>query len=72
MDELPAKEMIKNNNTLNMLDGSLAEDSYGMVVKKGNKELLDVINGVLERLVKDAKIDSFIIKHTNQFNGKSR
>lgn len=72
MDELPAKEMIKNNNTLNILDGSLAEDSYGMVVKKGNKELLDVINGVLERLVKDGKIDSFIIKHTNQFNGKSR
>ena len=65
MDELPAKEIIKNNNTLNILDGSLAEDSYGMVVKKGNKELLDVINGVLERLVKDGKIDSFIIKHTN-------
>lgn len=65
MDELPAKEMIKNNNTLNILDGSLAEDSYGMVVKKGNKELLDVINGVLERLVNDGKIDSFIIKHTN-------
>lgn len=65
MDELPAKEMIKNNNSLNILDGALAEDSYGMVVKKGNKELLDVINGVLERLVKDGKIDSFIIKHTN-------
>ena len=65
MDELPAKEMIKNNNTLNILDGALAEDSYGMVVKKGNKELLDTINGVLERLVKDGKIDSFIINHTN-------
>lgn len=65
MDELPAKEMIKNNNSLNILDGSLAEDSYGMVVKKGNKELLDTINGVLERLVKDGKIDSFIINHTN-------
>ncbi|MGN1322663.1 MAG: ABC transporter substrate-binding protein [Bacilli bacterium] len=62
MDELPAKEMIKNNNSLNILDGALAEDSYGMVVKKGNKELLDVINGVLERLVKNGKIDSFILK----------
>lgn len=65
MDELPAKEMIKNNNSLNILDGALAEDSYGMIVKKGNKELLDTINGVLERLVKDGKIDSFIINHTN-------
>ena len=65
MDELPAKEMIKYNNSLNILDGSLAEDSYGMVVKKGNKELLDTINGVLERLVKDGKIDDFIINHTN-------
>lgn len=65
MDELPAKEMIKNDNSLNILDGSLAEDSYGMVVKKGNKELLDTINGVLERLVNDGKIDGFIINHTN-------
>ena len=65
MDELPAKEMIKNNNNLIILDGALAEDSYGMVVKKGNKELLDTINGVLERLVNDGKIDSFIINHTN-------
>lgn len=65
MDELPAKEMIKNNNNLVILDGALAEDSYGMVVKKGNKELLDTINGVLERLVNDGKIDSFIINHTN-------
>lgn len=65
MDELPAKEMIKNNNNLIILDGALAEDSYGMVVKKGNKELLDTINGVLERLVNEGKIDSFIINHTN-------
>lgn len=64
MDELPAKEMIKNNNNLIILDGSLAEDSYGMVVKKDNKELLDAINKVLERLVNDGKIDDFIIEHT--------
>ena len=34
MDELPAKEMVKNNNDIMILSGNLASDSYGMVVKK--------------------------------------
>ena len=34
-----------------------------MVVKKGNKELLDAINKVLEDLVEEGKINEFIINH---------
>ena len=66
MDELPAKEMVKNNNDIMILSGNLASDSYGMVVKKGNKELLDAINTVLEKLKNEGKIDEYIINHTEK------
>ncbi len=66
MDELPAKEIVSKNEGIKILDGSLTNDSYGMVVKKGNKELLDAINIVLQNLKDEGKIDEFIIKHTEK------
>ncbi|MCI5703081.1 MAG: ABC transporter substrate-binding protein [Erysipelotrichaceae bacterium] len=65
MDELPAKAILKNNPSLVILDGWLTSDSYGMIVKKGNKELLEVINEVLKELSEQGKIDSYIIKHSS-------
>lgn len=64
MDELPAKEMVKNNNDIMILSGNLASDSYGMVVKKGNTKLLNTIDKVLNRLKDDGKIDKYVINHT--------
>ena len=66
MDELPAKEIVSTNNGIKILDGALTNDSYGMIVKKGNKELLDAINTVLQNLKDESKIDEFIIKHTEK------
>ena len=66
MDELPAKQIINNNPELIILDGELTNDSYGMVVKKDNQELLDTINKVLERLKNEGMIDEFIINHTTK------
>lgn len=66
MDELPAREIINSNVGLKILDGSLTNDSYGMVVKKGNTELLETINKVLNRLSSDGSIDRFIINHTEK------
>ena len=66
MDELPAKEIVSSNSGIKILDGSLTNDSYGMVVKKGNKELLDAINTVLEKLKNEGKIDEYIINHTEK------
>ena len=65
MDELPAKEIINSNNGLKILDGSLTNDSYGMIVKKGNSEMLSVINKVLDRLIQEGKIEQFVINHTS-------
>lgn len=66
MDLLPAEQILKTNSGLKILDGALAEDSYGMIVKKGNKELLNNINKVLEKLKNEGKIDEYIIKHTEE------
>lgn len=64
MDELPAKEILNNNGGLKILPEALTNDSYGMIVKKGNTELLETINKVLERLKNDGTIDSYVIYHT--------
>ena len=66
MDELPAKEIIEKNDGIKILDGELTNDSYGMIVKKGNTELLETVNKVLNRLSSDGSIDKFIIKHTEE------
>ena len=64
MDELPAKELIKPNPSLTILDQEVFTDKYGMVVKKGNQKLLDKINNVLKRLIKEGKIDNYVLEHT--------
>ena len=66
MDLLPAEQILKTNSGLKILDGALVEDSYGMIFKKGNKELLNNINKVLEKLKNEGKIDEYIIKHTEE------
>lgn len=66
MDELPAIEMVKNNSNIKILHGELMSDSYGMVVKKNNSELLETINNVLNRLINDGSIDNYVIKHTTK------
>lgn len=66
MDILPALELVKNNNMLEIVDKDLFSDSYGIAVKKGNKKLLDAINIVLERLIKEGKIEQYTIDYTSE------
>ena len=35
MDELPAKEMVKGNDNLEILDGEVFTDKYAFAFKKG-------------------------------------
>lgn len=65
MDELPAKELVKNNNELTILSIELFTDKYAIAVKKGNTELLNKINEVLEKLIEEGKIEEFIINHSS-------
>ena len=61
MDELPAKELVKNNSELTILKIELFTDKYAIAVKKGNTELLNKINEVLEKLIEEGKIEEFVI-----------
>lgn len=64
MDELPAIQILNGNNNLKILDDALVVDNYGIIVKKGNEELLSVINKVITRLKSEGKIEEYILKHS--------
>ena len=64
MDELPAKEIVKENTELKIMDGILFQDRYGMIVKKGNDKLRKQINRVLKKLIEDGTIDQLVLKYS--------
>ena len=66
MDSLPAEQMVAENDDLEILDGEVFTDKYAIAVQKGNKEMLDQINEVLQKLVDDGKVDEFIINYTTK------
>lgn len=66
MDALPASELVKNNKDLAISDIELFTDKYAAAVAKNNTELLNEINSVLERLMREGKIEEYIINHTNK------
>lgn len=66
MDALPAEQLVSKNPELKILEGVLFQDTYGMAVKKGNKDLLDKINVVLQNLIDSGKIDEYVLKYTNE------
>lgn len=68
MDEAPAKEIVKQNPELMILDEVLFQDKYGMIVKKGNTELLNEMNSILTDLMEEGKIDEYMIKHSGVKN----
>lgn len=63
MDKYPAEEIVKVNKKLTILDGVLFEDKYAIAVKKGNTELLEQINTVIEDLKANGKIEEFVANH---------
>lgn len=65
MDLYPAQDLVAANEELTILDGVLFEDKYAIAVQKGNQELLDQINVVIQELKDTGKIDEFTANHTN-------
>jgi polar amino acid transport system substrate-binding protein len=66
MDQFPAEELVKSNPELAILDGTLFQDKYAIAVKKGNKDLLDKINTVIQDLKDNGKIEEFTANHTSK------
>ena len=71
IDKLPAEivaSQYENFKAIELVyaDGQNTEESYAVCVAKGNQELLDVVNQVIERLIDDGTIDEWITDHTMQ------
>lgn len=50
IDELPAKEIVKVNPELKIVDDDFFTDEYAIAVKKGNTELLNSINNTIRTI----------------------
>lgn len=66
LDSLPAEEIIKVNTDFKILDEELLTDKYGIAVQKGNTELLNSINEVLQELMDNGKIEEYTIKYLGE------
>lgn len=65
IDKHPALSIAAANEGLATAPQALSEEEkYAIAVNKGNKELLASIDTTLQRLIKEGKIDSFLLKHT--------
>lgn len=50
IDELPAKEIVKRNAELKIIDDDFLTDEYAIAVRKGNSDLLDSINKTIKTI----------------------
>ncbi len=69
IDEQPAKKFVEKNSGLKILDTKYIEEDYALAVKKGNSELLKLINGALAEIEKDgtlAKIEAYYYEGTGE------
>lgn len=67
LDEVPARNLVGENNKLSILEGEeniLFSDHYAIAVQKGNEELLEQINSVIEKL-KTSQMDEIVQKYTS-------
>lgn len=65
IDELPAKKITaQNEGKMICYDPGYEPESYAIAVQKGNTELLEVINTVLQRLMDEGKIQEYVINHS--------
>ena len=60
----PAEKIVKENKELSTSEIDLKTEKMAICVAKGNQELLDKINSVLERLLADGTIEEFIKAHS--------
>lgn len=67
IDSVTAKKYVQDNPGLKIVEDPNAFESeeYAIAVKKGNTELLDKINAVIEARIEDGTIADFGIKYIN-------
>ena len=64
MDELPAQLLVAKNTELEIAGAELFTDKYGMAIQKGNVELKEAMDRVLQRLIDDGSIAKWTQEHS--------
>ena len=63
IDNNPAKEFVKANDGLTLLDTAYAEEDYAIGVSKDNPELTKAVNDALKELIEDGTVDKIVQKY---------
>ena len=63
IDNEPAKEFVKANEGLRILDTEYATEDYAMAFAKGNTEMINKVNGALKELIADGTVQKIIDKY---------
>lgn len=63
IDNNPAKEFVKANEGLVILDTAYAEEDYAAAISKDNEELLKAFNEVLDKKIADGTIQGILDKY---------
>lgn len=63
IDNEPAKNFVKANEGLKILDAHYKDEDYAIAVSKNNKELLEKINKAMAELKSEGKLDEIVNKY---------
>ncbi len=63
IDNEPAKEFVKANEGLKILDTEYVEEQYAIAIAKDNEELLDKVNTALQEMKEDGSLQAIIDKY---------
>lgn len=71
IDDFPAQKFVQNNSEkIVKLSDALTVEHYAIAVKKGNKELLNTINGVLKEMKSDGEITKLVDQNKSALENK--
>lgn len=65
LDLEPSKSLAKQNEDVVVLDEGLTEEEYAIAVRKGETELVDLINSTIDEMRQNGEYDSLIDKYFN-------
>ena len=60
LDEIPAKEIVKKNKKLRIVETSFAAEEYAIAVRKGDSALLDSINKTIKAMKADGTYEKML------------
>ena len=63
IDNQPAKEFVKANEGLKVLDTDYVEEEYAIAIAKDNEELLEKVNGVIKQMKEDGSLQAIHDKY---------